>query len=308
MTFTKRISLATVAGFALLASNPAFARNAESPVVEVETAEQSNGPALWKVADEDTTIYMFGTVHMLPDDVDWNSGVVNEALASADTLVTELNMTPEVEAEIGKVFGERGTLPEGQTLRGLMTDEQLETYVAGMGKLGIPAEALDSLKPWYASIALLGAVLPATGFTPEKGVETVLEKAVGPDVKRVGLETVELQVDVFDGLPIDKQMVYFLEFAADPIEGIKGLQVLVDEWAAGNADEVGNIMNQAMSGSPELAERLLYNRNKNWAEWIDARLDEPGTVFMAVGAGHLAGEKSVQDYLVARGIQTTREQ
>ena len=57
---------------------------------------------------------------------------------------------------------------------------------------------------------------------------------------------------------------------------------------------------------PKVAEALLYNRNANWANWIKTRLDQPGTVFIAVGAGHLAGAKSVQDLLTQKGIKVTR--
>jgi uncharacterized protein YbaP (TraB family) len=307
MKLIKYLSLSTAAGFALLASNPALA-DGHSETEAAATAEAKGGPALWKVADEDTTIYMFGTVHMLPDDVDWNSGVVNEALASAETLVTELNMTPEIEAEIGKQFEERGLLPEGQTLRSLMTEEQLATYEAGMVKVQMPAETFDQLEPWLASIVLLQIVTQAAGFTADKGVETVLEAAIGPDVGREALETVESQILVFDELPLDQQMIYFLEFAADPVEGIQGLNAIVSAWAEGDAEGVGKMMNEALAAHPDLQERLLFSRNKNWAEWIDTRLDTPGTVFMAVGAGHLAGENSVQDYLTERGIITTRVQ
>ena len=57
-----------------------------------------------------------------------------------------------------------------------------------------------------------------------------------------------------------------------------------------------------------LAEALLYNRNEKWAGWVDDRMDRPGTVFIAVGAGHLAGERSVQDFLGERGFTVTRVQ
>jgi uncharacterized protein len=83
------------------------------------------------------------------------------------------------------------------------------------------------------------------------------------------------------------------------------LNRMVAEWAEGDADELAVIMNEGMT-DPAVAEALLYSRNANWAEWIDTRLDQPGTVFIAVGAGHLAGAKSVQDYLAAKGITTMR--
>lgn len=310
---TMGLTLAAASGLALFSASPALADGhvEPAPVETTEAAaatEATGAPALWKVADEDTTIYMFGTIHMLPADVDWNSGVVNIALESADTLVTELNMTPEISAEIGKAFQERGMLPQGTTLRSLMSEEQLASFEAGMAKINVPAQTFDAMEPWLASFALLQVVSAAVGITGENGVETVLEKAVGPEVKREALETVETQIFVFDALPYDQQMVYFLEFASDPVEGIKGLNTLVSEWEQGNADTVGEMMSEALKSHPEIAERLFFKRNENWAEWIDNRLDTPGTVFMAVGAGHLAGEKSVQDYLKQKGIETRRVQ
>lgn len=292
----------TAAPFALFAANPALADNHAEPAA----APSAKGPALWKVADEDTTVYLFGTVHMLPSTVDWNSGVVNTALATSQTLVTEIDLTPETEASIVTAFQTKGTLPEGQTLRGLMTEAQRTAYEGGLGKLQIPPGAFDQMEPWLASIVLLQIVTQASGFTPDMGVETVLEKTMAPGTARVALETVDDQIKVFDEMAIDQQLTYLLEFAADPIEGIKSLNALVDDWSKGNADGVGAMMNEALQAHPALAERLLYSRNATWAEWIDARLDQPGTVFIAVGAGHLAGEKSVQEYLAAKGIAAAR--
>jgi uncharacterized protein YbaP (TraB family) len=83
------------------------------------------------------------------------------------------------------------------------------------------------------------------------------------------------------------------------------LNRMVAEWAEGDADELAAIMNEGMT-DPAVANALLYSRNANWAEWIDARLDKPGTVFIAVGAGHLAGAQSVQDYLAQKGITVSR--
>ncbi|MDX1703532.1 MAG: TraB/GumN family protein, partial [Altererythrobacter ishigakiensis] len=85
------------------------------------------------------------------------------------------------------------------------------------------------------------------------------------------------------------------------------LDQMVAEWVEGDAHALATLMNEGLT-DPALAESLLYKRNRNWADWIDTRLDEPGTVFIAVGAGHLAGDKSVQEYLKAREIETVRVQ
>ena len=76
----------------------------------------------------------------------------------------------------------------------------------------------------------------------------------------------------------------------------------------GDVDDLGNILNEAFKADPVLADRMLYSRNANWAAWIDNRLDQPGTIFMAVGAGHMAGNQKLQDKLAERGIKMMRIQ
>ncbi|TRD09897.1 TraB/GumN family protein [Erythrobacter insulae] len=310
------IFTASVAAIALFAGGPAIAQQSTPAPVEEEKVlaadkemdESAGSPALWKVADEDTTIYLFGTVHMLPDDVEWYTGAIKDALASSGTLVTEIDMNPEKAQAMGQLVATKGMLTDGQTLRGLMDEEQLAVFEAGLAKIGVPAAAFDTMEPWLASIAMVQIVSQASGFDESKGVETVLESVVSEGTKRVALETVEFQISVFDELPIEQQILFMLETAEDPLAAITMLNELVSVWAAGEPEKLGAMMNEGFMAHPNLGERLLYQRNENWAEWIDTRLDEPGTVFIAVGAGHLAGERSVQDYLATRDIETTRVQ
>ena len=266
------------------------------------------GPALWKVADADTTIYLFGTVHALPADVEWKTPTVASALASSGSLVTEIDMTPQVLASIGPMMMGKAQLTGGQTLRGLMSDEQRATYEAGLAEVGIPAAALDGFEPWFAAVTVTQVMMQKAGYTPDSGVEKVLEEAVPTGTDRVALETIEYGIDIFDGLPLDKQVEYLVASLEDLDEGTAMLNQIVAEWAEGDVDDLSALLMRSLAETPDLAERLFYVRNANWAEWVDTRLDTPGTAFMAVGAGHLAGEKSVQDYLAARGIASQRIQ
>ena len=276
---------------------------AQVPAEQVEMG----GPALWKVADEDTTIYLFGTVHALPKDVDWFKGNVADALASSDILVTEIMMTPDAATDMQSIIMNTGMLPADQKLRDMLDEKQRASYDAAMTKLGMPVETFDRFEPWYASMMLSMLPIMKEGYSPESGVEAVLTTKGGEAKPRGELETIEFQMSLFDQLPLDSQIAFLVQ-AAEGVDTIKGmLDKMIAEWLEGDADGLAELMNEGLTDQV-LAERLLYQRNANWAEWIDTRLDTPGTVFIAVGAGHLAGAKSVQDALELRGIETARVQ
>jgi len=291
----------TVAPFALFAASPAVADDHAAPETAVAAG---TGPGLWKVADEDTTIYLFGTVHVLPKGIDWYDETIADALTGSDIIITEIPMDPASEAAMGQLAQTVGTLPKGTTLRSLLTPEQASDYEAALAKIGAPAAVFDQYKPWLAGLTFTVVPLMQQGYTPGDGVEKVLLAKAG-DKPQGALETPEFQLGIFDGMDQDAQITFMMEAAAGMDEAAPMLDRMIAEWAKGDADALAAIMNEGMS-DPAVADALLYSRNANWAEWIGARLDEPGTVFIAVGAGHLAGAKSVQDYLAEKGIIVAR--
>lgn len=300
-----------LSGAAMLATLPACAQqrlptpvpDTRVPVAEVEL----DGPALWRVADEDTTIYLFGTVHALPEGMEWYRGTISDALASSDMLMTEILPNEGTAAAMQKLVAEKAMLPEGQSLRSLLDEDQRASYEKAVTGLGLPAASFDRFEPWYAATMLSMLPLLQQGYSPEQGVEKILESRAGAGLARAQLETVDYQITLFDQLPLASQ-VRFLAEISDNVDDMKPMiDAMVAEWLQGDADSLAALLNDSMT-DPVLAEWLLYGRNRNWAEWIDTRLDEPGTVFIAVGAGHLAGDKSVQDALADRGIRTERVQ
>jgi uncharacterized protein YbaP (TraB family) len=300
--------LFSLQGCATAGADAASQRAARPAATSAATLErvETTGPALWKVADADTTIYMFGTVHILPKDKQWMTPAVQQALTGSQSMVTEILSSEMADPAMQQAMMSRGMLPAGQTLRSLLNAEQRATYEGALQKLGVPAAAFDQFKPWMAAMTLSILPLIKEGYNPEAGVEKVLETAAGSQIKREALETVEFQIGVFDGMPQEAQIAYLVE-TAEQAENIKPmLDKMVAAWVVGNKDELASLMNEGLSGNEALADRLLYARNRNWAQWIDQRLDQPGTVFVAVGAGHLAGQNSVQDYLLAQNIVAAR--
>lgn len=295
----------TAAPLALFAAAPALADNhATTETAAAVPATGGNGPALWKVADEDTTIYLFGTVHVLPQGIEWYDATIANALEGSDMIVTEIKMDPASETKLQQLSMSMGMLPSGTTLRSLLTPEQTTAYEAALSKIGAPPAAFDQLKPWLAGLTLSLIPLMQQGYDPNSGVEKVLLAKAGTKGQGA-LETAEFQLGIFDGMPTEGQVAFLMEAAKGMDEVKPTLDRMVAEWAKGDADALAAIMNEGMS-DPAVAEALLYSRNANWAEWIDTRLDKPGSVFIAVGAGHLAGTQSVQEYLAQKGITVTR--
>jgi len=270
--------------------------------VESPPAGAAPGPALWRVADEDTTIYLFGTVHALPRDTQWFDGRVERAFASSDQLVTEIDMS-DLAAQ-GQALASEGTLAGGQTLRALMTEENRRQYEEALISLGLPVAALDQMEPWFAAMTLSLLPLLRAGYESESGVEMALgARAEGK--QRAGLETVEEQIALFDTLPQEAQLAFLDEMVEQVPQASSTLDAMVAEWLEGDAATLAALLNDELT-DPALYERLLTRRNANWAAWIDERLDMPGTVFVAVGAGHLAGRGSVQEQLREHGLKADR--
>lgn len=288
----------------LIAASPsAVAQTAPSaPATVTDDAD----PALWVVKDEDTTIYLFGTVHMLKPGLGWFDEAVKTAFDKSDTLVLEVIM-PEDPSEVAAKTIPLAIDQTGKSLSSQLTDEQRVAYEAAMSKFNLPVGQFDVFEPWFPAITLGAVALMTEGYDPEHGSEKTLTAAAKAAAKPVkALETLDEQMGFFDGLAREDQLRYLNDVVEQMPNANSEFAELIFAWARGNPDELGVRMNRAMSGSEALAERLLFQRNDRWAEWIKGRLAEPGTIFMAVGAGHLAGPKSVQDYLTARGLRAER--
>lgn len=305
----KALALGSAAALLALLGPATLAQDtapAPQPVAATPTVKIGK-PALWKVSDKDTTIYLFGTIHLLPEGIDWYHGKLATAFESSQELVTELPDVPPGEAAALSL--KFGTLPAGQSLRAGMNPDQLAKYEGAMKSLGLPPGAFDRFKPWFAAVALATLPLQKAGYSMENGIETQLDKrnkALGRP--RSGLETLEFQLGIFDNLPEAAQRKYLFD-VIDAIPTIpQDIGKMVDAWAKGDAAGLAALMNAEADDDAALYEAILSNRNKNWANWIDDRMDRPGVVFIAVGAGHLGGKDSVQALLRKHKIKAVRVQ
>jgi hypothetical protein len=279
-----------------------------APCAYAQTAAVKDAdPALWVVKDADTTIYLFGTVHVLKPGLGWFDEAVKAAFDKSDELALEM-VEPDLATMQGLVM-KMAVNPTGPTLTEKLPADKREAYAKALADAGVPAAALDRFDPWFAAVTLTVAGLPKLGYDPESGAERILSAAAKAANKPVvGLETAEQQLGYFDTLPEPLQVRFLVSTVDDYAKMGTMLDKMVASWSAGDPDTLAATMNEGMRENPEIGKILLADRNARWAEWIDQRLDTPGTVFVAVGAGHLAGGDSVQAKLAAHKLTATRVQ
>ena len=297
----KKFRTIILCGAALLASCTVSSATTASPPEEPR-------PAMWKLADEDTTIYLFGTIHLLPQGMAWRTPMVEQALAHSDTLAIEVLM-PENPAESAQAMMALGTSPGLPPLAERVPADKKEVLAELIQSSGVPPQFFDRMETWAAALTLAGISLVKLGFDPNLGVETRLKADYADTGKPViGLETVEQQFGFFDTLPEEAQRTLLVGTLDDPAKVKAQFEAMLRAWVAGDIEKIADTFNSDVSLSPELREALLTRRNEAWAEWLRDRLEEPGTVFLAVGAGHLAGPDSVQARLKADGLKVDRLQ
>ena len=269
-------------------------------------AADTTHPALWVAKDADTTIYLFGTVHVLKPGLPWFDEAVRAAFDRSGEVMLEL-VTPE-QAEMAKIVAAHAiTPPDSPTLSSTLTPAQRETYFKALGAVGVPVAAFDHAKPWFAALNLSLLPLMKAGYDPANGPETVITaaaKSAGKPVK--GFETADQQIGYFDTLSAPAQHAFLLSTLEELPKAGAEMAEMVADWAGGDPDALARLMNDDLKASPEVADLLLYRRNARWADALAARMKAPGTVFVAVGAGHLAGKGSLIEDLRAKGVKVER--
>ncbi|URD61952.1 TraB/GumN family protein [Sphingomonas sp. KRR8] len=266
-------------------------------------------PALWRVADNDTTIYLFGTIHLLPKNYQWRTPKFDQALTSANGLVVETIIDPKNLDSFRAAFTQLAISPGQPPLVSRVPADKVAALQAAVRASGVPMEAYDRMETWAAAFTLITSQFQQIGLQGEDGVEMTLRDTFTSAGKPIGqLETNAEQFSYFDRLPDQAQRDLLLSALEDPAAARKEFDGMLASWTRGDVKGMARSFNGEMDHSPALKDALLVQRNRNWAGWVERRMAQPGTVFVAVGAGHLAGPESVLAMLQKRGLRVTRVQ
>ena len=263
-------------------------------------------PAMWVVKDQDTTIYLFGTFHVGDGKVEWFNDEVKTAFDKSGEVYLEL-IPAEDPASMAPLIQQYAIDKSGKTLTEKLSPAGRAKLAELLGGMGAPANALDKFTPMFAAMTLVLVPYQALGMTAEHGTEKKLMAAAKSSGKTLGeLEGLESQLKMLSRIPEAAQIASLEEMLASFEESPAMIKRMVQYWNGGDAEGFASLMKEMQGSAPEVYKVMMTERNAEWAEWIDARLDKPGTVFLGVGTAHLAGADSVQQLLAARGIQSAR--
>ena len=270
-------------------------------------ARQTAKPALWRVSDADTSIYLFGTIHLLPQNYEWQTGAIRKAVDKSSTLTVETLVDTQHPQEMMTTLAKLGAAPGLPPLANRINPAFRPQLAQAIATTGLPTSYFDGMKTWYAAFTLVQFQFKSIGLAGESGVEPNLRHSFESAGKSVGqLETNLEQLALFDTLSPAAQRSFLEDTISNPGGLNAEFDAMLKSWISGDVAGMARSFNADLASSPELRTALLTRRNQNWARWIEQRMAQPGTAMVAVGAGHLAGDESVIAMLQRDGFKVQR--
>lgn len=269
---------------------------------EIDMANLLEEPPIWSVTDEDSEIILYPTFHLLPDGMSWKTERLTAAINRADEVWYELPVGSDKDPAVQQLSMQLGMSPD-RLLSTVLTEETYAKLDAATANLGVPVQNIEQLRPWMVSVMLPMLQMMKSGYDPQLGVESQLQKMI-TDKPTKSFETAEQQLRFLADMSEEEQ-VNMLE---STLEDIDSGQELIDRmaaaWSTGDIDMLENeIVGQMKADLPALYDVMFTSRNAAWAEILDQEMKGSGVDLVAVGAGHLIGEDSVPQMLLERGYK-----
>jgi uncharacterized protein YbaP (TraB family) len=266
--------------------------------------ENENNTLLWKISGNglDKPSYLFGTIHMLCADDAVLSPKMKEAIKECDEVYFEVDIDNffEMLGVMGKMKMKGDT-----TLKDLLSEkdyQKVKEYFEKKGSL-LPFSMLETFKPILAASTLEEGSLPCESTAIMEQV--IMKEAKQHDKKIKGLETMAYQAGVLDSIPYRiqaQQLVSFIDNAGKEGKEDKLLEEMFIAYKEQDLKKLEELMVETDAGMAGFTDILLYHRNQNWVRKLKELLPEK-SLLIAVGAGHLPGEKGVISLLRKEGYK-----
>jgi len=267
-----------------------------------------DGPAMWKITDHDSTLYLFGTVHLMQPDINWQRRDMQAAFDNVGTVFFETPDDEKSALQVSILQRQYGVYAEGERLSDHLDGINLNRLTAAAYNAEIPLARLESFKPWLAADILTVAGADIAGLRYANSADAQMRTKAEQANKSIrALDTVETYFEAVAKQPSWVQMQAF--------EGtIKNFNTLVNDtktvnaaWLIGNTERLETeLLIPAAASSPELYAALFTQRNKKWAKTLDEFMKGDTNAMVVVGIGHLLGEGGLPTRFEDLGYRTER--
>jgi hypothetical protein len=264
---------------------------------------------LWKVEGPGaSTAFLLGSLHVLTPDYYPLSPTINQAFAASRTLIEEVDLDEMRDPTQMMAAMSKAMLTDGRSLEQLVSPATYAELRTRAAAAGLPMAALQRMKPWLVSLALMVPSLQAAGLTAEYGVDKhFFDRAKEAGMKRQAFETFAYQLDRFDQLSPKLQEDMLTSTMAELDTYVARVKDLARAWAGGDVAALEKELLSAFDSSPELYDRMLVERNHNWLPHVDTCLQQNAGCFIVVGAAHLVGPDGLPTLLAKKGYRVTQQ-
>jgi len=257
---------------------------------------------LWKASNRQNAVYLVGSVHMLTKAYYPLSPTLEAAFKESDLLVEEVDLAELLAPTAQFQMLSRGMLPSNQTLDKVVSPSTLALVNKRVDTLGLPIEALMRFKPWSLALMMLGVEWQKAGFDAELGLDKHFYDRAQADGKAVqGFETADYQISRFDEMTMDQQDRLLAESLKELDTEKASVIALANAWKAGDIATVERVVLHDLKQDPQMYQRLLVERNRNWWPKLEALFNRRGHAFVVVGAAHLVGADGLIAMLRSKG-------
>lgn len=267
-------------------------------------------PAIWRVKGVHGTVYLFGSIHVMKPNVDWETAKVKTAFAASDVVYLEVANLDDMAAAqpLAMQFGTDLAHP----LSTKISKDDVALLDTAAKSMGLPGEAmLEPMQPWLVSATLSMLPMLKSGYDPTSGIDMKLLAEAKADQKQIkGFETMEQQMHLLADAPQAQQVELLHRELAELDKDAGEMNLMVTAWERGDVEAIGKMENDELAARyPAEYKRLVIDRNTRWAATLNGLLKDPatGSVFVVVGAAHLAGPDSVLKMLQKDGWKVERE-
>lgn len=267
-------------------------------------AKSQEKSLLWEISGNGLKqkSYLFGTIHIIKKSDFYISDIVKEKLKGSKLLVTEISLKIPLSKQIE--VAKKMFLSEEKTLENYMSKEDyavLQSYLIDSLKMKKgKVKKYMRLKPFF-----LSSVISAQQLGDIKSYEKEFEKLAKKfNLENTGLETIDYQLSVVETTSIEDQVKSLIKDIKSQNKNDGGLEELTRAYKDQDIEKLYTIISTESGDMGDFMENFLFTRNRNWVPVIE-NIIKSQSAFIAVGAGHLGGEKGLIPLLKANGYTLT---